>query len=96
MNVSTTELTFEYVSYSKKGAIAYVTHNRPKVLIAWNHKTWAELRSQAKGLLLEVSPFGLCAGTEDKNERTRGFPQKHHAQFHARGTSNGEKENIYA
>src|SRR5690242_9962797 len=92
MNVSTTESTLENVFYSKKGAIAYVTPNRPKVLIALNHKAWAELRSQAEGLLSEASPFGLCAGTEDTNEGTRAFPQKHPVQFHARGTSNGEKE----
>jgi hypothetical protein len=92
MNVSTTESTLENVFYSKKGAIAYVTPNRPEVLIALNHQAWAELRSQAEGLLSEASPFGLCAGTEDTNEGTRAFPQKHPVQFHARGTSNGEKE----
>ena len=40
--------------------------------------------SQAGGLLLEASLFGLCAGTEDKNEGTEAFLQKRPAQFHAR------------
>jgi len=40
--------------------------------------------SQAGGLLLEASLFGLCAGTEDKNEGTQAFLQKRPAQFHGR------------
>jgi enoyl-CoA hydratase len=44
MNATAAELTFENVSYEKKGAIAYVTVNRPKVLNALNQKTWDELR----------------------------------------------------
>jgi enoyl-CoA hydratase/carnithine racemase len=40
--------------------------------------------SQAEGLLLEASLFGLCAGTEDKKEGTQAFLQKRPAQFHAR------------
>ena len=38
-------LTLENVLYEKKGAIAYVTVNRPKVLNALNQKTWENLRS---------------------------------------------------
>src|ERR1700742_4312518 len=37
--------TLENVLYEKKGAIAYVTINRPKVLNALNAKTISELRS---------------------------------------------------
>lgn len=37
--------TFENVLYEKKGAIAYVTVNRPKVLNALNARTVAELRA---------------------------------------------------
>jgi enoyl-CoA hydratase len=37
--------TLENVLYEKKGPIAYVTLNRPKVLNALNQKTWEELRS---------------------------------------------------
>src|SRR4051812_1361239 len=35
----------ETVLYEKKGAIAYVTVNRPKVLNALSHQTWADLRT---------------------------------------------------
>jgi enoyl-CoA hydratase len=35
----------ETVLYEKKGAIAYVTVNRPKVLNALNRQTWADLRT---------------------------------------------------
>src|SRR5260370_7407804 len=34
----------ENLMYEKKGAIAYVTFNRPRVLNALNRQTWKELR----------------------------------------------------
>src|SRR5438477_9807507 len=37
--------TFETLLYERKGAIAYVTLNRPKVLNALNRATWEELRT---------------------------------------------------
>ncbi|MEY2396808.1 MAG: enoyl-CoA hydratase [Acidobacteriaceae bacterium] len=37
-------LTLENVLYEKKGATAYVTVNRPRVLNALNQRTWADLR----------------------------------------------------
>ena len=37
--------SFENLLYEKKGAIAYVTVNRPKVLNALNTRTWGELRT---------------------------------------------------
>jgi enoyl-CoA hydratase len=40
--------------------------------------------SQAEGLALEASFFGLCAGTEDKQEGTRAFLEKRPAQFQGR------------
>ena len=40
--------------------------------------------SQAGGLLLEASLFGLCAGTEDKKEGTTAFLQKRSPQFQGR------------
>src|SRR5713226_4864668 len=42
---SPTGLTLENVLYEKKGAVAYVTLNRPKVLNALNTKTWEDLRA---------------------------------------------------
>jgi len=37
--------------------------------------------SQAEGFALEASFFGLCAGTEDKQEGTRAFLEKRAPQF---------------
>ena len=45
MATSTSALQLENVLYEKKGMIAYVTVNRPKVLNALNQRTWADLRS---------------------------------------------------
>src|SRR4026207_2286409 len=41
--------------------------------------------SQTEGLALEASFFGLCAGTEDKQEGTQAFLQKRAPQFNGRG-----------
>ena len=40
--------------------------------------------TQAEGLALEASFFGLCAGTEDKREGTRAFLEKRAPQFQGR------------
>ena len=40
--------------------------------------------SQAEGMALEASLFGLCAGTEDKQEGTRAFLEKRAPQFQGR------------
>jgi enoyl-CoA hydratase/carnithine racemase len=40
--------------------------------------------SQAEGLLLEASYFGLCAATEDKKEGTTAFLEKRAPQFQGR------------
>src|SRR5262249_39530743 len=40
--------------------------------------------TQAEGLALEASFFGLCAGTEDKQEGTRAFLEKRAPQFQGR------------
>ena len=45
MTAAATVSTLENVLYEKKGAIAYVTVNRPKVLNALNQGTWENLRS---------------------------------------------------
>ena len=43
--VAATSLKLENILYEKKGAIAYVTLNRPKVLNALNRKTWEDLET---------------------------------------------------
>ena len=40
--------------------------------------------SPAEGMALEASLFGLCAGTEDKDEGTQAFLQKRAAKFKGR------------
>ena len=40
--------------------------------------------TQAEGFALEASFFGLCAGTEDKQEGTRAFLEKRAPQFQGR------------
>jgi enoyl-CoA hydratase len=40
--------------------------------------------SQAEGLALEASLFGLCAGTDDKKEGTAAFLEKRKPQFQGR------------
>src|SRR5476651_439754 len=40
-----TETTFANILYEKKGAIAYVTLNRPKVMNALSHATWEEIEA---------------------------------------------------
>src|SRR6201993_643613 len=45
MSTATASPTLENVLYEKKGAIAYVTLNRPKVLNALNQRTWEDLKA---------------------------------------------------
>src|ERR1700733_3761765 len=45
MASSTAALTLANVLYEKKGAIAYVTVNRPTVLNALNTPTWKDMRT---------------------------------------------------
>src|SRR2546427_11555628 len=45
MSTPADALTLENLLYEKKGAIAYVTLNRPKVLNALNQATWTDLRT---------------------------------------------------
>jgi enoyl-CoA hydratase/carnithine racemase len=45
MNSPEAALKLENVLYEKKGPIAYVTVNRPKVLNALNARTWGDLRA---------------------------------------------------
>ncbi len=67
MNTPSTELTLEDVSYVKKGAIAYVTLNRPKVLNALNQKTWQELRKAFEDARDDAAMRGvILTGAGDK------------------------------
>ena len=43
--MSSPAATLENVLYEKKGAVAYITLNRPQVLNALNQRTWEELRA---------------------------------------------------
>ena len=60
-------LSLETVLYEKKGAIAYVTVNRPKVLNALNHQTWADLRTAFEEAQGDAEVRGvILSGTGDK------------------------------
>lgn len=62
-----TELSLENVSYAKKGAIAYVTANRPKVLNALNKKTWEDLKTAFEDARNDDAVRGvILTGTGDK------------------------------
>lgn len=78
---STTEssggLALENVLYEKKGPIAYVTLNRPKVLNALNTKTWQDLRAafeaarddhQVRGVILTGAGDKAFIAGADINE----------------------------
>jgi enoyl-CoA hydratase len=55
------------VLYEKKGAIAYVTVNRPKVLNALNTPTWTDIRSAFEVAKADPSVHGLIlTGAGDK------------------------------
>jgi enoyl-CoA hydratase/carnithine racemase len=57
----------ENVLYEKKGAIAYVTLNRPKVLNALNQKTWEDLRTAFEDARDDAAVRGaILTGTGDK------------------------------
>jgi enoyl-CoA hydratase/carnithine racemase len=67
MNAQATELNLENVSYAKKGPIAYVTVNRPKVLNALNKKTWEDLKKAFEDLRNDDDVRGvILTGAGDK------------------------------
>src|SRR5260370_25285505 len=60
-------LTLDNVLYEKRGAIAYVTVNRPKVLNALNQRTWADLRTAFEDARDDASVRGVIkTGAGDK------------------------------
>ena len=64
---SPTGLTLENVLYEKKGIIAYVTLNRPKVLNALDTKTWEDLRSAFEAARNDSEVRGvILTGAGDK------------------------------
>jgi enoyl-CoA hydratase/carnithine racemase len=64
---SPTTATLENVLYEKKGAIAYVTLNRPKVLNALNQRTWQDLRASFEDARDDADVRGvILTGAGDK------------------------------
>ena len=62
-----TTLTLANIMYQKKGAFAYVTVNRPKVLNALNKATWADLRTAFEDARDDAAVRGvILTGAGDK------------------------------
>jgi enoyl-CoA hydratase/carnithine racemase len=60
-------LTLENLLYERKGAIAYVTLNRPRVLNALNQATWENLRTAFEAARDDVAVRGvILTGAGDK------------------------------
>src|SRR6202140_3999750 len=60
-------LAFANVLYEKKGSIAYLTVNRPKVLNALNTPTWTDLRTAFEDAKADPSVHGvILTGAGDK------------------------------
>src|SRR6201994_2670495 len=56
-----------HVKYEKKGSIAYVTVNRPKVLNALNTPTWSDLHAAFEDAKADASVLGvILTGAGDK------------------------------
>src|SRR6266487_1752897 len=63
----TAALTLANILYEKKGAIAYVTVNRPKVLNALNTPTWKDLRTAFEDAQNDTAVRGIIlTGAGDK------------------------------
>src|SRR5256714_6460048 len=62
-----TETTFANILYEKKGAIAYVTLNHPKVMNALSHATWEDLEAAFQDARDDDSVRGvILTGAGDK------------------------------
>src|SRR5437870_1521740 len=67
MNSPGAALMLENLLYEKKGAIAYVTLNRPKVLNALNQRTWEDLRAAFEDARDDAEVRGvILTGAGDK------------------------------
>src|SRR6266566_4350383 len=67
MNSPGAALMLENLLYEKKGAIAYVTLNRPKVLNALNQRTWENLRTALEDARDDAQVRGvILTGAGDK------------------------------
>ena len=67
MDMAVTKPTFENILYEKKGAIAYVTLNRPKVLNALNQATFTELGRAFEDAGADAAVLGvILTGAGDK------------------------------
>src|SRR5712691_6756967 len=67
MSTPAAALTLENILYEKKGAIAYVTLNRPKVLNALNRRTWEDLQTAFEDARKDSAIRGvILTGTGDK------------------------------
>jgi enoyl-CoA hydratase len=67
MSASATAMTLENVLYEMKGAIAYVTLNRPKVLNALNQRTWEDLKAAFEDARDDADVRGvILTGAGDK------------------------------
>lgn len=65
--MSSPAATLENVLYEKKGAVAYITLNRPQVLNALNQRTWEELRSAFEDARDDAEVRGIIVtGAGDK------------------------------
>ena len=60
-------LTFENLTYARKGPVAYVTVNRPKVLNALNTATWRELKTAFEAAQADPAVRGvILTGAGDR------------------------------
>src|ERR1700704_6682804 len=65
--MTVTTSTFEQIVYEKRGAIAYITLNRPKVLNALNQATFSELGIAFENARADSEVLGvILTGAGDK------------------------------
>src|ERR1700722_19432579 len=65
--ITAVEPSFETILFEKKGAIAYVSLNRPKMMNALSHTTWVDLETAFKDARDDESSRGvILTGAGDK------------------------------